>query len=85
MYLRAAPRTFRLHYRTHGGAQPSAKGPGDWFTGDVFIDTVAAPAAASRIGAAAVHFTPVARGFVLKPPVVNYDDLIAVLRKFQGD
>jgi len=37
------------------------KGPGDWFTGDVYIDTVAAPAGPSRVGAALVHFTPGAR------------------------
>jgi quercetin dioxygenase-like cupin family protein len=36
-------------------------GPGDWFTGSVFVDTVAAPPAGSQIGAAAVHFTPGAR------------------------
>ena len=36
-------------------------GPSDWFTGSVYIDTVAAPSGASRIGAAYVHFTPGAR------------------------
>ena len=36
-------------------------GPGDWFTGAVFIDTVAEPAGSSRIAAANVHFTPGAR------------------------
>ena len=36
-------------------------GPGDWFTGAVFIDTVATPAAPSRVAAASVHFTPGAR------------------------
>jgi quercetin dioxygenase-like cupin family protein len=36
-------------------------GPADWFTGAVFIDTVAAPAQGSRIGAACVHFSPGAR------------------------
>ncbi|MFL5685808.1 MAG: cupin domain-containing protein [Chloroflexota bacterium] len=33
-------------------------GPSDWFTGDVFIDTVAAPAGGARISASVVHFTP---------------------------
>jgi quercetin dioxygenase-like cupin family protein len=33
-------------------------GPADWFTGDVHIDTIAAPSNASQIGAANVHFTP---------------------------
>jgi quercetin dioxygenase-like cupin family protein len=36
-------------------------GPGDWFTGAVFIDAVAAPSAGSRLSAANVHFTPGAR------------------------
>jgi quercetin dioxygenase-like cupin family protein len=36
-------------------------GPTDWFTGTVHIDTIAAPANGSRIGAASVHFTPGAR------------------------
>jgi len=39
----------------------TAPGPSDWFTGSVFIDTVAAPEANSRISAASVHFTPGAR------------------------
>jgi quercetin dioxygenase-like cupin family protein len=33
-------------------------GPSDWFTGVVYLDTVAAPAAESRIAASSVHFTP---------------------------
>jgi quercetin dioxygenase-like cupin family protein len=36
-------------------------GPGDWFTGTVYIDTVAAPAGPSRLAAASVHFAPGAR------------------------
>jgi quercetin dioxygenase-like cupin family protein len=36
-------------------------GPTDWFTGSVFIDTIATPSDASPLGAAAVHFTPGAR------------------------
>ena len=36
-------------------------GPADWFTGAVFIDTVAAPSPPSRTAAASVHFTPGAR------------------------
>jgi quercetin dioxygenase-like cupin family protein len=36
-------------------------GPGDWFTGTVFLDAIAAPSEASRLGAASVHFTPGAR------------------------
>ena len=36
-------------------------GPKDWFTGSVFIDSVATPAGASRVHASSVHFTPGAR------------------------
>lgn len=39
----------------------TARGPADWFTGDVFIDPVAAPSPPSRLGGALVHFTPGAR------------------------
>jgi quercetin dioxygenase-like cupin family protein len=34
------------------------KGPAEWFTGDVYIDTIATPAPPSRTAAAIVHFTP---------------------------
>jgi quercetin dioxygenase-like cupin family protein len=37
------------------------KGPGDWFTGDVYIDVAASPVGPSRHAAAFVHFTPGAR------------------------
>lgn len=36
-------------------------GPSEWFTGSVFIDTVAAPSEQSRLLASSVHFTPGAR------------------------
>jgi quercetin dioxygenase-like cupin family protein len=36
----------------------TASGPSDWFTGQVFIDTVAAPTGGSRLSASSVHFTP---------------------------
>ena len=39
----------------------TSKGPADWFTGDVYIDAVAAPAGTSTVAAASVHFTPRAR------------------------
>jgi quercetin dioxygenase-like cupin family protein len=39
----------------------TGNGPGDWFTGTVYIDTIATPGEASPLGAAAVHFTPGAR------------------------
>jgi len=37
------------------------QGSADWFTGDVYVDAVAAPEATSTIAAALVHFTPGAR------------------------
>ena len=39
----------------------TAAGPGEWFTGAVFIDAVAAPSDGSRLSASSVHFTPGAR------------------------
>ncbi len=39
----------------------TGRGPSDWFTGDVYIDAVAAPSNGSRLAAASVHFTPGAR------------------------
>ena len=36
-------------------------GPGDWFTGAVSIDQVAAPSNGSRLHASSVHFPPGAR------------------------
>ena len=41
--------------------QPSAKGPAEWFTGDVWIDAIARGEEPSRIRVNAVHFTPGAR------------------------
>jgi quercetin dioxygenase-like cupin family protein len=36
-------------------------GPSEWFTGDVYVDTVATPSSPSRMSASSVHFTPGAR------------------------
>src|ERR1700692_4861621 len=33
-------------------------GPSEWFTGAVYVDAVATPAASSRLSASSVHFTP---------------------------
>ena len=41
--------------------QPSAKGPAEWFTGDVWIDVIARGEEPSRIRVSAVRFTPGAR------------------------
>jgi quercetin dioxygenase-like cupin family protein len=45
---------------TRNGADTNA-GPGDWFTGAVYVDTIATPSDGWRVGAASVHFTPGAR------------------------
>ena len=37
------------------------QGPADWFTGAVYLDTVATPSPPSRVAAALVHFSPSAR------------------------
>ncbi len=39
----------------------TGRGPSDWFTGDVYIDTIATPSSGSGLGAASVHFAPGAR------------------------
>jgi quercetin dioxygenase-like cupin family protein len=36
-------------------------GPSEWFTGAVYVDTVAAPSSGSRLSASSVRFTPAAR------------------------
>jgi quercetin dioxygenase-like cupin family protein len=41
--------------------QPTVEGPADWFTGEVWLDTIVQPKEPSRINVAAVHFTPGAR------------------------
>jgi quercetin dioxygenase-like cupin family protein len=40
---------------------PSAKGPAEWFTGDVWIDAIARPEPPSRLAVSAVRFPPGAR------------------------
>jgi quercetin dioxygenase-like cupin family protein len=40
---------------------PSMIGPSEWFTGTVYIDSVALPVAGSHLQASNVHFTPGAR------------------------
>jgi quercetin dioxygenase-like cupin family protein len=41
--------------------QQTAKGPAEWFTGDVWIDGIARGEEPSRVRVGAVHFTPGAR------------------------
>jgi quercetin dioxygenase-like cupin family protein len=40
---------------------PSAKGPAEWFTGDVWIDTIVRGQEPSHVRVSAVRFTPGAR------------------------
>ncbi len=40
---------------------PTTPGPSEWFTGTVYIDSVAAPSNGARLSASSVHFTPGAR------------------------
>jgi quercetin dioxygenase-like cupin family protein len=66
-HLRRGPRPFTATTEedsvqiTRNSSTQTATGPGESFTGTVFIDTVAAPTEPSRLGAASVHFTPGAR------------------------
>ena len=46
---------------TRSSSTETAAGPGEWFTGTVYIDAVAAPSGPSRLAAASVHFGPGAR------------------------
>ncbi|MGH3083451.1 MAG: (R)-mandelonitrile lyase [Gaiellaceae bacterium] len=39
----------------------TAAGPEEWFTGAVFLDSIATPSGGSRLNATSVHFTPGAR------------------------
>lgn len=47
--------------RTTRSTTETAKGPGEWFSGAVYIDAIATPSDASRLNASSVHFTPGAR------------------------
>src|SRR5579872_3629733 len=46
---------------TRGGSQPSAKGPSEWFTGSVRIDSPFQRSAPARVAGAIVTFEPGAR------------------------
>ncbi len=39
----------------------TGRGPAEWFTGDVYVDSVATPSDGHRVSASSVHFTPGAR------------------------
>lgn len=42
----------------HGTKPPTAKGPADWLTGEVYVDAVAEGHGGSPAMVAFVHFTP---------------------------
>jgi quercetin dioxygenase-like cupin family protein len=43
------------------GSSDTVAPPSDWFTGTVYMDTIATPSPPSRVSAASVHFSPGAR------------------------
>jgi quercetin dioxygenase-like cupin family protein len=45
------------------------KGPAEWFSGDVYIDPMAAAPAPSRVSASLVHFMPGARTYWHRHPL----------------
>jgi quercetin dioxygenase-like cupin family protein len=52
--------TRRLLWRSRP-SPPTAKGPAEWFTGDVWIDAIVRGDEPSRVRVSAVRFTPSAR------------------------
>jgi quercetin dioxygenase-like cupin family protein len=42
----------------HQPAKPSSKGPAEWFTGDVWLDSIAQGEEPSRVRVLVVHFAP---------------------------
>jgi quercetin dioxygenase-like cupin family protein len=46
---------------TRNGANATTRGPGERFSGDVYMDAIAAPAHGSKLNMSSVHFAPGAR------------------------
>src|SRR5438105_3014445 len=53
--------TRRLTMQITRNGIDTAAGPSDWFTGTVYVDSVATPSGQSRLTASSDHFTPGAR------------------------
>ena len=53
--------TTENHMQITKNSSQTAAGPSEWFTGAVYIDTLALPTQPSRLQANSVHFTPGAR------------------------
>ena len=47
--------------KTTRNGQPTTRGPAEWFTGEVHVDSLAVPDGDSQVSGAIVHFTPGAR------------------------
>src|SRR4051794_38741379 len=56
-----APLAKKTHMQITRNSNDTQTGPADWFTGDAYIEPVAAPAGTSTFAAALVHFIPGAR------------------------
>ena len=59
--LAALPKRTEIDMQITRNSIETTPGPADWFTGNVFIDAVAAPSGQYRVQASSVHFTPGAR------------------------
>jgi quercetin dioxygenase-like cupin family protein len=56
-----SPTTTENEMRITESSIETMAGPSEWFTGAVYVDTVATPSGQSRLQASSVHFTPGAR------------------------
>ena len=61
------------------GERGCRKGPGEWFTGDVWVDGIVEAAAPSRLQAARVTFSPGARTAWHTHPVVQVLEVVSGL------
>jgi quercetin dioxygenase-like cupin family protein len=59
--LGAGPNGYITQMEITKSSIDTVKGPADWFTGDVYLDALAAAPAPGRVQATLVHFTPAAR------------------------
>jgi quercetin dioxygenase-like cupin family protein len=59
--LSPCPATRSLNRMELKPKEPTAKGPPDWFTGDVWMESIVQADEHSPLNVAAVHFTPGAR------------------------
>ena len=57
-------------------------GSAEWFTGQVYVDTVTSPTAPSRLQAASVDFTPGADRLA-HPPLLHVVHVAAVVRRMR--